>query len=152
MTWSAIPSGSRWSTSRYVQGNHTVCPANALSSPPTAASSGTRKSTTRSNTTRTVPSSTPLSSRTAWPVCLLPMRRKQSSSRRRWTSARRMHTRIQETSPLAAAVALRRAMLHPVPAVVARPSIASDSAVCCLDIAIPVPPLPPLSPLFLHAR
>jgi hypothetical protein len=67
----------------------------------TVASSGTRRYTTRLATTRTAPSSTPSNSRTAWPVCRLPTRRKPRRSRRRLTTARRMPTRTRGTNPSA---------------------------------------------------
>ena len=67
----------------------------------TVASFGTRKYMTRLATTRTAPSSTPSSSRTVWPVCRLPTRRRPRHSRRRSTTARRTPTRTHETSPSA---------------------------------------------------
>jgi hypothetical protein len=70
-------------------------------SPKVVVSYGTRRYTTPSRTTRTVSSSTPLSSRIAWQACLSPTRRKPRHSRRSLTTARRTPTRTPRTNPSA---------------------------------------------------
>jgi hypothetical protein len=75
-------------------------PLTARHSHPAEASYGTRRSSTPSPTTRTVPSSIALKSRAASVAFHLPMRRRPELSGRRWTSGKRMPTRTPDRGPL----------------------------------------------------
>jgi WH1 domain len=72
------------------------------------ASYGTRKFMTLLPTTRTEPSSIPLSLRNAWPDCPLWTKKKPRNSNRKWTTGRRMPARRPGHSPLVRVLLLYR--------------------------------------------
>lgn len=100
-----------------------------------AGSSGIKKSTIPSPTIRIVPSSIPSSSRTVLPACPLWMKRRPRSSKRRWTTVRRMPVK-RPKQPRSAAPRVRA-----IPRVrsTTRSRVAQGDSAACWVLTAPYP-------------